>query len=109
MQPNEITQTEIDMLSMICKAIPTTDKETDMVLNAYQAIKLKGSAHKIDIAQLLSVGIPMYMALSEVQKVTTTDIANALSNGDIKYDQVKQAIEYLTDKPGIFFIPHKNN
>jgi hypothetical protein len=103
----EVDQEELDRLNMICKTISTTDKVTEMVIDAYRAIKMMGSARRIDVAHFLSAGIPMYMALAEVKKVTSPDVAKALSAGSIPFSEVKQAIQYLTAEPGLFYIPKK--
>jgi hypothetical protein len=100
-----ITSEEKKMLEGIGLMLGSYQKDCDLLLYVYHSIKTIGFARKIDLMQLMSLGIPMYMILADMKNVTTPDIAHLLSGGSIPFAEISQAFQKLTEKGGIFYNP----
>ncbi|WP_133575188.1 hypothetical protein [Pedobacter metabolipauper] len=102
-----VTTAERDILGAVGEAMSLDQKSFDLLFYAYRSIKIQGNAFKIDLMQIISLGIPIYNTLAELKSVPVQEIAKAANERSVTYNEVKQAFAKMTSKDGVFYKPVK--
>jgi len=101
----ELSNDEKYMLNSICKVGMYNQEQRDNLSHVFLTMKLQGCAFKIDIAQFLNFGIPIYHTLAEVKQVEVSDIVHIFATSSIPFADIKQAFVHLTSEGGLYYNP----
>ncbi len=69
----------------------------------YGQVKAKGRLQGEELLQFMEAGIPMADELAKVLGVSSSEVSKLASNGQISFEQTKQALFNLTNQGGMFF------
>jgi hypothetical protein len=102
----QLTDSEKGILSLVADALDLNHKSFEVLYGAFKAIKVEGKSLKIDVLQIVSLGIPLYDALAKVLNVPLADVTALVNNVSVPYDDILQAFIYMTSEEGIFSRPN---
>ena len=88
---------ESKLLSQLSSIFDWDYPEHDLLPFIYINIKLQGSAFKMDVMQLSSIGIPIFVILAADREQPIFKIVEHLRSGSINFYQIKRALETFVD------------
>lgn len=92
----------IPTLKALGDASAATGAPLAQIAYAYGQIKTAGTASLQDLGQLTTAGIPIMEELAKVTGKTVTAVKDMVSNKQISFEMVEQAMQNLTNEGGRF-------